>query len=87
MGTRETGGIVVNYTPGPWEVRDEVYVVKGSKVIAAASYEGSDNARLIAAAPDLLAALERLAVMDEVAPHICGNIARAAISKATGETT
>jgi len=48
-----------------------------------------DDARLIAAAPDLLSALELMVYMiEEMAPELTGRVyefAKAAITKATGE--
>ena len=54
------------YTPGPWhyETGDDGAVIYTRFTIAKIPIDGSDwksNARLIASAPDLLAALERLA--------------------------
>ena len=55
----------MNHTPGPWKVFDRTLV--GTDDIAVANVKGSDsisdaqdeaNARLIAAAPELLAALK-----------------------------
>lgn len=56
----------MSHTPGPWHVEDG-FVWRGNETIADPhcsklldSEEMEDNAILIAAAPDLLAALERL---------------------------
>lgn len=59
------------HTPGPWELdwqgqdRFAIYTSRSHCVIVGEAYgsgaEGIANAHLIAAAPDLLAALERLA--------------------------
>ena len=89
------------HTPGPWEWEDGEYVLwaqGGRKIIDTAPYEGmwivaeneEANARLIAAAPDLLEALdnlywlatenERLGVHKETYDK-----AQAAIAKATGQ--
>ena len=76
------------HTPGPWRVigagwderGDAQYTLRDVKAIGAA------DARLIAAAPDLLAALKRVLSDDEVAlsrPDY--EFARAAILKAEGE--
>lgn len=61
------------FTPGPWEVRDRWYIgrpgrlslaeVKCGDVPATDEATHEANARLIAAAPDLLAALRGLAAM------------------------
>ena len=92
------------HTPGPWKVRNVREVFCGNKRIChvnAASREplsikddwdvAAANARLIAAAPDLLEALLRTcAALESVSysdPSIASaiNTARAAIAKATGE--
>ena len=88
------------HTPGPWHIgvrtfhagRD-VYVPKGEPVAVAddaitATPEAEANARLIAAAPDMLAALRELVVNNMghpkgiTVPQL--DKARAAIAKATG---
>ena len=90
------------HTPGPWrtdahngfplDIEDP-----GEYMIAKATpcAKAEANARLIAAAPDLLAALESIASMYDY-EAACGDLAsrlyeatclaRAAIAKATGET-
>lgn len=93
------------HTPGPWVLRAEHWmpsVVIGESVWHAATITGRErpgerdaNARLIAAAPDLLAALKEMldkgegcAACGSGAPG-CGcryERARAAISKAEGES-
>lgn len=97
------------HTPGPWHIgtgkaTQIIYGTDGYAVANAVTYHGRDtesdmveNARLIAAAPELLAALERLsercAALDQSATHDgienCNAMvaARAAIAKAKGETT
>ena len=88
------------HTPGPWTVRDhggyiEVETPDEPTVahFGSLSFDGADhdwalaNARLIAAAPELLAALKAMADRaewygDEDADSLCG--ARAAIAKAEG---
>jgi hypothetical protein len=78
------------HTPEPWtyEVHELsegmsaiVYDAKGK---ALADHLSEDEARLIAAAPELLAALKRIGV--EGNGSHWGRIARDAIAKATGET-
>lgn len=86
----------MNHTPGPW-VASEMRVFRGDidgntyiAGTAPADYSGGDtseakaNARLIAAAPDLLAALEAvIANGHESAPGLGAYLnARAAIAKA-----
>jgi hypothetical protein len=79
----------MTYTPGPWFYDGECFICSdgpdiASVVKAATGWEA--NARLIAAAPDLLVALVRLfdaADQNEVT-FADMNVARAAIAKATG---
>lgn len=52
------------YTPGPWKIKMQdnymrLYMPGPLKEDVARGYVGEDNARLIAAAPELLEALER----------------------------
>lgn len=82
------------FTPGPWKMQESstrpvtVYSDRGS--IAYLSWVGSEsnnqtsvaNAHLIAAAPDLLEALQGLMYQDCGEPAFIN--ARAAIAKATG---
>lgn len=92
------------HTPGPW-ANEPARTTPGRPVIAreitsgirhiadVRLYEDADsaNARLIAAAPDLLAALEALLPILDNDHSVCrayddvGEKARAAISKATGQ--
>lgn len=56
------------HTPGPWETDDENQICAANRVIARVQYNNSDhewdaNARLIAATPELLAALEKAMVV------------------------
>jgi len=88
-----------SFTPGPWEKRDLRIQSKGNYVADCdAGYmfsaeERHANARLIAAAPDLLSALERcLPFVDSIRAMTGGDgdltalTARAAIAAAKGET-
>ncbi len=76
------------HTPGPWGVeRDGFSIYMSNQVVAtaiapdgASIHEQRANASLIAAAPDLLAALEQIAVARTVNDRI--SIARAALAKA-----
>lgn len=89
--------MTLKHTPGPWEPvdmgRDGLICVMPKSKLAVADCCDMNDARLIAAAPDLLAALQYLADMvssslagDDYAPFSkCVNQARAAIAKATGE--
>ena len=75
------------HTPGPWhyETGDDGAVVYTGFTIAKIPIDGSDwqsNARLISAAPDLLAALERLA--HPMADDEDLDYAREVIAKAKG---
>ena len=87
------------HTPGPWKWEDDNHVLwaqGGKKVIDAAPYEGmwlageneEADARLIAAAPDLLEALQDCLENTGGGWISAGVIdrARAAIAKATGTT-
>ena len=88
------------HTPGPWQIVDDVpssaigyraILDAEGFIVANPSPMGDANARLIAAAPELLAALQDMAgayqrhfdVMP-VAWQTYDDIARAAIAKATG---
>ena len=80
------------YTPGPWNIGHSTVVLMVSRGVIGISHdEEFANARLIAAAPDLLEALKDcVAVMDRelaglkvIQPEL--SAARAAIAKATGE--
>jgi hypothetical protein len=79
----------MSHTPGPWVGyqidREGWAVVRLSESTAAYGAIGQDNARLIAAAPDLLAACQALLAMesDEDADN-AAELIRDAIEKATG---
>lgn len=82
---------MVKHTPGPWKARgnsvwhnaegDEIGIVAGVSTSKPAA-ENAANARLIAAAPDLLAAL-RLIANARTNMEEKQRIARVAIAKAT----
>jgi hypothetical protein len=83
----------MNFTPGPWTVKGK-QSIRGphGEYIAKTNWEnGAENARLIAAAPDLLSALRRaviaLAFAAETSPamHDDYKAVSAAIAKATGD--
>lgn len=86
------------HTPGPWTfepgtIDDFPYVIYGEDCLCVESGKDSD-ARLIAAAPDLLEALERTLSWltsykgeGTMGPNGPYEQARAAISKATGTTS
>ena len=84
------------YTPGPWNLYDDtastgrIEIVALNKTIAriyrSVPEEDLPNARLIAAAPDLLEVLEICAmVLNQVWYRTPADMAYAAIAKATGE--
>lgn len=84
--------MTTQHTTGPWEVCDYELGLKAISTPNITHYLATEidaaDARLIAAAPDLLAALERIAAGDPM--HTSFNAlaiseARAAIAKATGE--
>ena len=91
----------MSHTPGPWRWKLEEFgsyrlIAKdGTKVADDGSADGEyggwmndpnePNARLIAAAPDLLEALVDLLGWQTLAPHDVVDRARAAIAKARGE--
>jgi hypothetical protein len=95
----------MKHTPGPWEQMPSgvmgslsVWNPQRALVVAMAggmsAEEGLSNARLIAAAPELLEALQEFVrVLNSGTPvnliqeiGQAGDVARAAIAKATGET-
>ena len=92
------------HTPGPWNSRIKsertwnvgVYDAQGNEVAhvsvksALTAHRRDADARLIAAAPDLLSALQQIECLDDSVIGVnrieyARNIARAAIAKATGE--
>ena len=86
------------HTPGPWKIVDawNYYMVEGQNDEEIIWQDGpyqtptinKANACLIAAAPDLLKALEEISLCSQnsmSSKDECGRIARAAIAKAKGE--
>ena len=79
------------HTQGPWEILNTLEICAGNKDICEMKgwmNEDQANARLIAAAPDLLKALEEISLCSQnsmSSKDECGRIARAAIAKAKGE--
>ncbi|EOK5389641.1 hypothetical protein ACM6SQ_004690 [Pseudomonas aeruginosa] len=84
-----------SYTPGPWdywsgynpvdELEAQITTEDGDIVIASYNRqipEGEANAKLLAAAPDLLEALVALVECEQTTPELW-EAARAAIAKAT----
>lgn len=81
------------HAPGPWEARQaqtgmvSIYPVGGPFRVADA-YDGLANARLIAAAPDMLEALIAIVALsnDQGRRNLpeCAGLARQAIAKARG---
>ena len=81
------------HTPGPWETKHHGEwitgkdAVHGEVVIAKAEFDWEANARLIAAAPDLLNAVcFLLSNLDNRISKADRDTAYNAIAKATGET-
>ena len=91
---------MIHHTDGPWEIEeqgDDRYVIgSDGETIALmcldvmCEEQRAADARLCAAAPDLLAALERLwawqATVQELPPDDVSDAVRAALAKATGGT-
>ena len=89
----------MKHTPGPWIFKDadrdsgsfDIDSEEGffiAETISGLGHEEQENARLIAAAPDLLEAVNRLLVCMSLANwenDDAAVFARAAIAKATGE--
>lgn len=87
----------MSHTPGPWAVGDKrgvwagpvVMADSGRRGIAFVCGESDANARLIAAAPDLLDAVEELLIYladwDDPDNDTCQR-ARAAVAKVKGES-
>jgi hypothetical protein len=73
------------HTPGPWKAEDNA--VFSNRMCLAICYGARipANARLIAAAPELLAALKDIARTPEGDEESAQAIARAVIAKAEGE--
>jgi hypothetical protein len=93
--TPEKEKAMSSFTPGPWRVGGNSWFVNQIPIEPAigcaygAGYEVKANARLIAAAPDLLEALKEMlaysGIIEERDSNYTTNKARAAIRKATGE--
>ena len=89
----------MNHTPGPWQVsisddaRIEARITtEDGAPVFVGRFVNYDNARLIAAAPDLLAALRLILESEETHGDsvVCDfetlqSVARAAVAKAIGE--
>jgi hypothetical protein len=82
------------HTPGPWAVHRDGYTITGNRAFIATCIavpnETAANARLIAAAPDLLDALDRIRkdlqrMSDGYSADldVMVDVARAAVAKAT----
>ena len=77
------------HTPAPWTIDncvDYIDIIDANKnTIVVVENDNQHNAKLIAAAPDLLGILQIMAEKDfEFSEYEC-RLARAAIAKATGE--
>lgn len=100
METIQRDTMETNHTPGPWTHcpgQDTIWAKDGELLVARTEYtrremavnEDNANARLIAAAPELLEALTELAALaDFTRPteRAAWIKARAAIAKATGQS-
>lgn len=85
------------HTPGPWTVEegysgsgpwDRLTVGDGHVVVCTVNRDipaGQDNARLLAAAPELLAALQKIASLEATGGE-AANLAQAVIAKAAPAT-
>lgn len=88
----------MSHTPGPWEIRSlfvgPLQIVAGDEIVAMVGHDTFEvcaaNADLIAAAPDLLAALETFVAIDDGDEPLLWNFTenlnqmRTAIKKARG---
>lgn len=83
------------HTPGPWFYDELVQICEVDRPYMRVAFLPSDheryasskaNGRLIAAAPDLLAALQEIIERNEIQHWFNLDQARAAVAKATGET-
>ena len=76
------------HTPGPWvpEIYGERNYVVGPDDKSVASITRKEDANLIAAAPDLLEALEEIASYPSLDAQELMRIARKAIARAKGES-
>lgn len=84
------------FTPGPWAINPDEYgiefQIEGGDARLADVFDIRANAHLIAAAPDLYAALEAL-LENNLGPQVddggawdsCCDMARSALAKARGE--
>ena len=88
------------HTPGPWKVFSvfadaEVRTEDGTLIAVVPARRGARNARLIATAPDLIVAAQRLERRGFFAPSTCADdetaadmaLMGAAIAKATGSAS
>jgi hypothetical protein len=87
----------MSHTPGPWtalidpdgrfEIECDTHIIAGRGPLTHAAEESKANARLIAAAPEMLEALRQALLVIESLPRegsVCGVIGRA-IDKAEGK--
>ena len=84
----------MNHTPGPWHTAgDQGVQIRSAKdqiakVWTMRGNEWKANARLIAAAPEMLEALDKIACFAPGNGDVCeiiAKVARSAIAKATGD--
>ena len=80
--------MIREHTPGPWEVKDSYYIICSSTgVVIASTTSGNTgaNGRLMAAAPDLLAAAKGAIYNLRVGDRVRADDLLNAIEKATGQ--
>lgn len=73
------------HTPGPWDAGG--LTVYDTCMDGVASCHSAEDARLIAAAPDMFEALQKIetaALGGFLTPELCAEIVKAALSKVTG---
>ena len=75
------------HTPGPWAATKNGNITSADRKVLIATLSGindedESNARLIAAAPDLLEALQACLLRDDIASDELGGVIRSAIAKA-----
>jgi len=72
------------HTPGPWVVHPQALMAVHQPKLECWIPQNKEDAQLIAAAPDLLEALQNLENDDGSIPHHAWAMVQTAIAKATG---